>query len=172
MFLLQQSENIWVIFSSSKHERRNWGEASFLNAPIFSVSQTDTQDLFWRMRKTLQMFMMRGLLVDIFYMSSEHIVTFLGANNCPSRMVDGALHIVEPWEGGSPELWDLALECKARHKNFLAVKWSGSEHLVLQCFAVFCCVFVPKTSGWWFGTSFIFFHRDILLLIFFRHGFP
>jgi len=27
-------------------------------------------------------------------------------------MVDGALHIVEPWEGGSPELWDLALECK------------------------------------------------------------
>ena len=29
------------------------------------------------------------------------------------RMVDGALHIVEPWEGGTPELWDLALECKA-----------------------------------------------------------
>ena len=29
------------------------------------------------------------------------------------RMVDGALHLVEPWEGGSPELWDLALECKA-----------------------------------------------------------
>ena len=28
-------------------------------------------------------------------------------------MVDGALHLVEPWEGGSPELWDLALECKA-----------------------------------------------------------
>jgi len=27
-------------------------------------------------------------------------------------MVDGALHIVEPWEGGSPCLWDLALECK------------------------------------------------------------
>ena len=27
-------------------------------------------------------------------------------------MVDGALHIVEPWSGGSPEQWDLALECK------------------------------------------------------------
>ncbi|CAJ1343826.1 unnamed protein product [Effrenium voratum] len=27
-------------------------------------------------------------------------------------MVDGALHIVEPWEGGDPNLWDLAIECQ------------------------------------------------------------
>jgi len=27
-------------------------------------------------------------------------------------MVNGALHIVEPWDGGTEDLWDLALECK------------------------------------------------------------
>ncbi|CAK9054631.1 Hypothetical protein SCF082_LOCUS29632 [Durusdinium trenchii] len=43
-------------------------------------------------------------------------------------MVDGALHIVEPWEGGSPELWDLALECKAGHRcHFAAESFSSLQ---------------------------------------------
>lgn len=27
-------------------------------------------------------------------------------------MVDGALHVVEPWEGGTPDLWDFVFECQ------------------------------------------------------------
>jgi len=27
-------------------------------------------------------------------------------------MVEGALHIIEPWEGGNPDLWDFVVECK------------------------------------------------------------
>eukprot|EP00933_Yihiella_yeosuensis_P018707 TRINITY_DN15273_c0_g1_i1.p1 TRINITY_DN15273_c0_g1~~TRINITY_DN15273_c0_g1_i1.p1 ORF type:complete len:514 (-),score=119.02 TRINITY_DN15273_c0_g1_i1:98-1639(-) len=33
-------------------------------------------------------------------------------------MVDGALHIVEPWEGGTEDLWELALECKGIPPKF------------------------------------------------------
>lgn len=29
-----------------------------------------------------------------------------------ANMVTGALHIVEPWEGGDPDLWDFVFECK------------------------------------------------------------
>merc|ERR1711971_434370 len=27
-------------------------------------------------------------------------------------MIDGALHLVEPWEGGNPDEWDFVFECK------------------------------------------------------------
>merc|ERR1712113_245913 len=29
-------------------------------------------------------------------------------------MVNGALHIVEPWEGGDKDLWDFVCECKGQ----------------------------------------------------------
>lgn len=31
-----------------------------------------------------------------------------------ANMVDGALHVVEPWEGGNEDLWDFVSECKGR----------------------------------------------------------
>ena len=166
MFLLQQSENIWVIFSSSKHERRNWGEASFINAPIFSVSQTDTQDLFWRMRKTLQMFMMRGLLVDILDMSSEHIVTFvtfLGANFFAHPGWWTEPYTLSSHGKGDPlssGIWHWSV--RRGTKTF----WQWNDQAVntwccsvLQCFAVF--LFPKHLVG---GLEhLLFFHRDILL---------